>query len=143
MILDLESIFSDDQAIVGSPLASTNIIDLGAPGTPPLSSVALTRDIGPGTPIDILIQVTVAHGGTTPTLDIDLEMDTTDAFGSATVVASAVQLASAAVGDRASIRWIPDGTSEQFIRLQYTPGGTTPTITITAGISMGIQTRPA
>ena len=141
MILDLQSMFSDDQAITTSA-ASTNVIDLGATGTPPLSSTALTRDIGPGTPIDILIQVTVAHGGTSPTLDIDLEMDTVVGFSSATIVASAVQLVGAAVGDRASIRWIPDGTSERFIRLAYTAGGTSPTITVTAGIALGIQTRP-
>ena len=73
MILDLESLFSDDQALTVTA-ASTNIIDLGATGTPPLSSTALTRDIGPGMPIDILIQVTVAAGGTTPTLDIDGEI---------------------------------------------------------------------
>lgn len=141
MILDLQSLFSDDQAITVSA-ASTNIIDLGATGTPPLSSTALTRDIGPGMPIDILIQVTVAHGGTSPLLDIDLEMDTVAAFSSATIVASAVQLSGAAVGDRASIRWIPDGTSERFIRLAYTAAGTSPTITVTAGIALGIQTRP-
>ena len=141
MILDLESMFSDDQAITASAV-STNVIDLGATGIPPLASVALTRDIGPGMPIDILIQVTVAHGGTSPTLDIDLQVDDNVGFASAKVVASAVQLVAAAVGDRASIRYVPDGTDERFMRLDYTAGGTSPTITITAGIALGIQTRP-
>ena len=84
MILALQRLFSYDQAIP-SDAASTNIIDLGAPGTPPLSSTALPRDIGPGTPIDILIQCTVAHGGTSPTLDIDLEVDDNDSFASAKI----------------------------------------------------------
>ena len=74
MILDLQSMFSDDQAITSSA-ASTNLIDLGATGTPPLSSTALVRDIGKGTPIEILIIVTVAHGGTSPTLVVTLQMD--------------------------------------------------------------------
>lgn len=141
MILDLESMFSDDQALTVTAV-STNIIDLGATGTPPLSSTALTRDIGPGMPIDILIQVIVAAGGTSPTLDIDLEQDDNLGFSSAAIVASAVQLTTAAVGDRASIRWIPDGTNERFIRLNYTLGGTSPTYTVTAGIVLGIQTQP-
>ena len=141
MILDMQTLFSDDQAVTVTA-ASTNIIDLGATGTPPLSATALTRDIGPGTPIDILIQLTVAHGGTTPTLDVTLEMDTTDAFGSATTIATATQIAGGLVGARTSITYIPDGATERYLRLYYTAGGTTPTCTITAGIVLGRQTRP-
>ena len=142
MILDMQSLFSDDQAVAGSNVASTNMIDLGATGTPPLSATALVRDIGPGTPIEILIQLTVAHAGTAPTLDVTLEMDTTDAFGSATTIATATQIAAGALGARASITYLPDGTTERYIRLYYTVGGTTPTCTVTAGIVLGRQTQP-
>jgi hypothetical protein len=141
MILDMQSLFSDDQAVAGSNVASTNMIDLGAPGTPPLSAIALVRDIGKGTPIEILIQCTVAHAGTAPTLDVTLEMDTTDAFGSATTVGTAVQMAGAAVGDRASIFFLPEGITERYLRVYYTVGGTTPTITVTAGIALGTQSN--
>lgn len=141
MILDLQSMFSDDQDLTVD-VVSTNIIDLGAPGTPPLSSTALVRDIGPGTPIDILIQLTVDSGGTSPTLQVDLQMDTAANFPSATVIASSVILTAGVAGDRLSIRYIPDGTTERFIRLDYDIEGTTPTYTVTAGIVMGIQTRP-
>ena len=119
-----------------------HLIDLGATGTPPNSAVALTRDIGPGTPIEILIQLTIAHAGTSPTLDITLQMDTTDAFGSATTIGTATQIADGVLGQRASITYIPDGATEQFIRLYYTVGGTTPTCSVTAGLVMGRQTRP-
>lgn len=141
MILDLQSMFSDDQALTASA-ASTNIIDLGATGTPPGAASALTRDIGPGTPIEVLIQLTVAHGGTSPTLDVTLEMDDNDAFSSATTIATATQIAGGAVGDRTSLTYIPDGTTERYLRLYYTTGGTSPTCTVTAGVVLARQTRP-
>ena len=141
MILDLQTMFSDDQAIT-STAVSTNVIDLTAAQTPPYAN-ALVRDIGPGTPIDILIQLTVASGGTSPTILAQLQMDDNVGFASATVVAVSATLSGGAVGDRLSIRYIPDGTFEQFIRLNYVTGGTTPTHTVTAGIALGIQTRPA
>ena len=140
MILDMQSLFSDDQAITANA-ASTNLIDLGAMDTPPLSSTALTRDVGKGTPIEILIIVTVAHGGTSPTLVVTLQMDTADSFGSQTTVGTATELAGAAVGDRASIFFLPEGITERFIRLKYTTGGTNPTITVTAGLALGTQSN--
>ncbi len=140
MILDMQSLFSDDQAITASA-ASTNLIDLGATGTPPLSSTALVRDVGKGTPIEILIICTVAHGGTSPLLDVVLQMDTAAAFPSATEVAAATQMAGASVGDRASIFFLPEAITERFIRLYYTAAGTTPTITITAGLALGTQSN--
>ena len=141
MILDLESMFSDDQALTVD-VVSTNVIDLGATGTPPLSSTALTRDIGPGTPIDILIQLTVDSGGTTPTLQVTLEKDTVENFASAEVAAVSAILTDGVAGDRLSIRWIPDGTDQRYIRLSYDLEGSSPTYTVTAGIVLGVQTRP-
>ena len=140
MILDMQSLFSDDQAITATAV-STNLIDLGATGTPPLSSTALVRDIGKGTPIEILIICTVAHGGTTPTLVVTIEQDDNVGFSSATVVGTSAEMADAVVGDRASIYFVPEGVNERFIRLNYTAGGTTPTITITAGIALGTQSN--
>ncbi len=140
MILDTENLFSDDQALTVTAV-STNVIDLTAAGTPPNSN-ALIRDIGPGEPIDILIQLTVASGGTSPTLIVTLEKDTGEAFPSATVVATSATLTGGAVGDRLSIRYMPDLTDERFIRLNYTLGGTNPTYTVTSGVVAGVQTRP-
>ena len=141
MILDLQTMFSDDQALTTTAV-STNVIDLTAAQTPPYQN-ALVRDIGPGTPIDILIQLTVASGGTSPTLIAQLQKDDNVGFASAVVVAVSATLAGGLVGDRLSIRYMPDGTDEQFIRLNYVTGGTSPTHTVTAGIALGIQTRPA
>ena len=141
MILDLESMFSDDQALTATAV-STNLLDLGATGTPPLSSTALTRDIGPGTPIEVLIQLTVASGGTSPTLIVTMEMDTVVGFSSATVIATSATLTGGLVGARLSITYVPDGATERFLRLNYTLAGTSPTYTVTSGLVMGRQTRP-
>ncbi len=142
MILDLQNMFSDDQALTATAV-STNVIDLGATGTPPLSTIALVRDIGPGTPIDILIQLTVDSGGTAPVLLAQLQRDDNVGFSSAVVVAVSATLTGGVTGDRLSIRYMPDGTNERFIRLNYVITGTTPTYTVTAGVALGIQTQPA
>lgn len=141
MILDLQTMFSDDQALTVTAV-STNVIDLTAAQTPRYAN-ALVRDIGPGRPIDILIQLVVASGGTSPTILAQLQKDDNVGFSSAVVVAVSATLAGGAAGDRLSIRYIPDSTNEQFIRLNYVLAGTSPTYTVTAGIALGIQTRPA
>lgn len=139
MILDLQTLFSDDQAIT-TTVASTNLIDLGAPGSVVYGN-AQTRDIGPGTPIEILIQHVVNAGGTSPTMIVTLQNDNDVAFGSPTTVATSATMSGAVKGDRASIVYVPDGTEERYLRLLYTTGGTTPTHTVTAGIVLGRQTR--
>lgn len=141
MILDTQNLFSDDQALTATA-ASTNLIDLGAGGTPAIGSSALGRQVGIGEPIEILVQLTVAAGGTSPTLIATLQQDTVAAFSSATSLAVSNTLAGGAVGDRLSIHWLPHNVTERFIRLNYTLGGTSPTYTVTAGIVLGTQTRP-
>jgi hypothetical protein len=140
MILDMQTLFSDDQAIT-TTAASTNLIDLGAPGSVPIGG-ALNRDVGPGTPIEILIQHVVDSGGTSPTFIATLQNDNDVAFGSATTIATSATMSGALKGDRASIVFVPDSCDERYLRLNYTTGGTTPTHTVTAGIVLGRQTRP-
>lgn len=140
MLMSKQQNFSESQALTTSA-ASTNIIDLGATGTVLGAPAALIRDIGKGNRIDVLVSLDVAAGGTSPTLDVDLEVDDNDAFSSATVVASAQQVAGGAAGDRVTLYWIPEGTNERYMRLNYTTGGTSPTHTVTAGIVMSDQTN--
>ncbi len=126
MILDKEAIFSEDQALTVSG-ASANVLDLG-----------VARDIGVGVPIPIVIQLTVDAGGTSPTLQVDLEVDDNDSFSSATVVES-TSVSGGVAGDRLSMNYVPHGTDERYVRLNYTLGGTSPTYTVTAGITGGNQ----
>ncbi len=140
MLLSAQQTFSDGQALTVTA-ASTNIIDLGATGTVLGAPAALVRDIGKGEPIAILVQLDVNSGGTSPTLDVALQVDTTDAFSSATTVATSQQIAGGSAGDRVSLYWIPEGTNERYMRLNYTLGGTSPTYTVTAGVVAADQTN--
>ena len=134
MLLSAEQNFSDAQALTGTA-ASTNVIDLGATGTVRNAPAALVRDIGKGKPVAIIVKLDVAAGGTNPTLDVDVEIDTVENFASATVVASSLQKAGGAAGDEVWLDvYLPEGTKERYLRLNYTLGGTAPTYTVTADI---------
>lgn len=140
MIFSKESRFSEGQNLTATG-ASTNIIDLGATGTVLGAPAALARDIGKGRPIQIVVQLAAAAAGTSPTLVVTLETDTTDAFGSTTIRATAPIKAGGADGDRISLFWVPEGTSERYMRLLYTLGGTSPDYTLDAGIVLADQTN--
>lgn len=133
MITSKQQSFSTNQAVTSTG-ASTNVIDLGAPGTVLGAPVALSRDIGKGTRIPILVQLTADATGTSPTLDVTLQVDNDEAFGSPKTVATATQIAGGSAGDKAELEWIPEGTDERYMRLLYTVGGTSPAYQITAGI---------
>lgn len=141
MMLSAEQIFSDSQALtVTAP--STNIIDLGATGTVLGAPAALVRDIGPGKPVEFIVQLDVDSGGTTPTLDVEVQVDTVDSFASPTTVASSQQLAGGSAGDRVQLNCtLPEGTNQRYLRLNYTLGGTSPTYTVTASIVAADQTN--
>lgn len=142
MIFDSEALFSDDQAITASA-ASTNYMDLGAPGTPVGGAAALTRDIGPGNPIPIVVQVTEKFL-TLTSLKVAVQVDDNTSFGSATTVleSEAIVLASLLVGYTFALNWIPHKTNERYLRLYYTVGGSSATAgKVTAGITGGHQTN--
>lgn len=140
MILSDQNILSDDQAITATA-ASTNYIDLGAMGTPVKGAAALTRDLGKGTPVPILVQATEAFTAAgAATLTIDLEVDDNTSFSSATTVwtSGAIGKATLIQGYEALIDYIPKGTNERYVRLNYTVAtGPMTAGKITAGITAG------
>lgn len=121
MILDAQLLFSDAQALTGTA-ASTNLIDLG-----------VDRDIGSGQPLAVCIDVDVAADTTSgnETYQFDLETDDNSGFSSAVVLARRII-------DKASLtagtKWVMGlpNDNERYLRLNYTLGGTTPAITVTA-----------
>lgn len=141
MLLDNQSLFSDQQAITATA-ASTNAIDLGAPGTQYGASVALSRDIGKGEPIPLLIQVTEAFN-TLTSLKIDIELDSTTTFTpDKTITLGTFLLADLVAGFKVPFQFVPDGVNYRYMRLKYTVAGTDPTTgKITAGIVAGRQTN--
>ena len=135
MIFDQQNLLSDAQAITATA-ASTNTIDLS-----PIKA-GIVRDIGKGKPIPLLIQV-VETFNTLTSLTIALQVDDADTFPSAKTVWSAVvALADLKAGKVIVLEFIPRGTDERFMRLNYTVTGTAPTLgKITAGVTMGNQSN--
>lgn len=145
MILSAQSLFSDDQDLsqTAGNYASTNVIDLGATGTPVEGAAALVRDIGKGTPIPLLMQVTETFtSGGAATLVVALQVDDNDSFSSATTVwtSETLALATLAAGYELPIDYVPQGVNERYVRLYYTIGTATTTAgTVTAGFAAGRQ----
>ncbi|RWF70081.1 MAG: hypothetical protein EOQ34_19865 [Mesorhizobium sp.] len=135
MIFDMQTLLSDAQAITATA-ASTNTIDLGPIAT------GIVRDIGKGKPIPLRIQVVEAFNNLT-SLTVALQTDDNTGFASAkTVWSQVVVLADLIAGKVIVPEWIPRGTDERYMRLNYTVTGTAPTTgKITAGVVMGAQSN--
>lgn len=142
MILDRTSLLSENQAVTATA-ASTNTLDLGAPGTPYGAPSALKRDIGRGEPVPFFVGVTEAFNNLT-SLTIAIQTDSTAAFSAPTTVFTQTYvLADLTPGQRhLQPDWWPTGSTGQFARMFYTVAGTAPTTgRITAGTVMARQTN--
>jgi len=138
MIFDKQSMFSDAQAITAT-VASTDIIDLGAPQTPKHGRGPITQDIGRGNPISMRAQV-VADFNTLTSLTVTMQVDNDVAFGSPKTVQTtgAIPLVDLKAGKVLALEYIPRGTNERYMRLLYTVAGTNPTLgKVTAGLVFG------
>ena len=116
MILDNQTLLSNQQAITATAV-STNVIDLGPINT------GIVRDIGKGKPIPFLVQVTedfAAAGAAT--LTVALQVDDNVGFSSPKTVqtTAALALADLKAGRQIPLDYIPRGTNERFMRLNYT-----------------------
>lgn len=139
MIVDNTLVLSDSQAITATARA-TNLIDLGAAGTPANMTNPVRRDIGIGNEIPVSIRITEAFNNLT-SLQFQVEVDDDPAFASPKIVSISrpYLLAELTLGKR--INWpaeIPEGTDERFLSMRYTVVGTAPTLgkvfaAITAG----------
>jgi len=139
MIFSAQQLFSDDQAITGDA-DSTNVIDLGVPGTPYGAAAALNRDIGKGAKIPLLVQVTSVFN-TLTSLNINLSTGSTTALGT-TIATQNILLADLVAGKQINLDFLPNGIVERYLGIEYDVVGTDPTLgNITAGIVMGVQTN--
>lgn len=144
MITDATTLFSDSQAITATA-ASTNVVDLGATGTPAGSSVALSRDIGKSGEVPLLVEVTEAFNNLT-SLAIAVQVATDAAFTSPVEVATRTYLlAELTLGKRLSFpAEFPEGTNLRYVRIRYTVTGTAPTTgKVWAGVVASRQTSDA
>lgn len=141
MISSAQQLFSDDQAVTASA-ASTNILDLGAPGTVLNASYPLNRDIGKGNPVQILIQVTTDFATLTSlAVKIKVSDDSTFVAGTRTVLETeAIPLARLVQGYKFLIKHVPQEVDLRYVRLYYTVAGSSATAgKVWAGIVAGYQ----
>lgn len=126
MLLDLESIFSNSQAITTSTV-SENIVKLA-------STTHNMTEVSFGVPIPLLIQVEEAFAGCT-SLQVDVQTSDTEEFEEVTTLVSsdAVNVDKLTSGYKFPINYIPKGNLG-YMRLYYTVDGTATAGTITAGV---------
>ena len=141
MIFSAQQIFSDDQAVTATAL-STNVIDLGAKGTPHGAAAALNGDVGKGTPIPVLVQVTEDFA-TLTSLTITVEVSAAAAMTSSVVLASqTILVADLVAGKQTFVQVLPTGANLRYLGVRYTVTGTNASAgKLTAGITMGNQTN--
>lgn len=146
MLMDLQSMFSDAQELAGDGatlIPSTNVIDLGAVDTPKHAVGPITRDLGKGRPIPVLIQIVESFvddgGGDFTGLTINLEVDDAEGFGTKTILDTfTVAQADLVAGKRLQPFYIPEGVNKRYVRLAYTEnGGGSSAGKITAGLVFG------
>jgi hypothetical protein len=133
MVLDQNTLFSDKQAITGD-VASTNSIDLGAPGVAAYNSIQLRRKLGVSKDTPLLIQVVEDFNNLTD-LKVIVQSDDNQAFSSPKdVFSQTIPLIDLKKGFVSEIDTLPV-IKERYIRLYYDVTGTAPTTgKITAGI---------
>lgn len=127
MLLDLENLFSDNQAITADA-ASTNVVKMGGN----------YKEVAFGTPIPLHIQVTEDFA-TLTSLNIQVQTATDAAFTTPVVLAETGAIAAATLkaGYVAPINFIPKG-NKGYMRLYYDVTGSNATAgKITAGIVAG------
>lgn len=123
MIIDKELEFSDGQALT-STAASTNLIDLG-----------VDRDIGVGHPMWVIMQLDVAAdaGNADETYSVAVQTDDNSGFSSATTLGTITITR----GDAAGTQYVfaLPLANERYLRLNYTLGGTSPSVTVSAWLT--------
>lgn len=127
MILDGEQILSDAQAITVGVQISTNVMDLGVPGTPGApNNNQLAQDIAKGKEVPVGISVQTAFAGGTSTLIELVVADNAALTTNPTVVGSTgvIALAALTLGANFSIVGLNIGAAQRFLGARYTTVGT-------------------
>ena len=122
MILDAQLQLSSSQALSSAgSTASTNSIDLEQ-----------DRNIGIGEPMSVVIFCKTALAGTSPTLQASIQTDDNSGFSSAATIITSQTLSAMAAGDKLVVPFPANASSERYVRVNYTLGGTTPSATVSA-----------
>lgn len=128
MIQDALLQFSDAQALTATA-ASTNTIDLFP------NANGQNTNIAEGEPMCVMIAPSVSADATTgdETYAVAIQTDDNTGFGSPTTLATvSIPAAALKAGATPVFIGLPSGLYERYLRLNYTLGGTTPSVTLDA-----------
>jgi len=129
MIFNKNLLLSEGQAITATAV-SENVIAWETMGTVPYDAAAITRNLGRGVPIPMMMLVTEDFA-TLTSLTITLETATNAALSSGAVVlasSGAIAAASLVQGYRPTFSdWLPSATMKDYFGLRYTVGGSNAT----------------
>lgn len=142
MILNMNLLFSEGQAITATAI-SDNVLQFLDTGTVPRESGAIDRNLGRGTYIPMLLQVTEDFA-TLTSLTVTVETADNAALSSGAAVLAttgAIPVASLKAGYRfPSPLVLPDATLKEHLGLRYTVGGSNATAgKITAALATEVQ----
>lgn len=142
MILNANLILAENQAVTATAI-SQNVIKWPTNGTPPGEAAAITRNLGRGTEIPLLMQVTETFA-TLTSLTITIETADDEGLSSGAVVlasSGAIAAASLVAGYRPTFsRHVPDATMKEYFGLRFTVGGSSATAgKITAAVGTEVQ----
>lgn len=141
MLLDQQLMFSDAQVVTATG-NSTNVLDISnvPTGAAPLTAVP-ARNLGAGFPIHLFMKVGTVVG--TPTLTAALTAADDVAFGTNKITVTTVTPTLVAGQADAIVRFgIPSHPLRRYYRLEFTVGGGTPSVTVTAGFILDEQISP-
>lgn len=138
MIIDANLTFSENQAITATAI-STNVVEFPDNDIVPYEAAAMSRNLGAGNEIPLMIQVTEAFNNLT-SLTITLESSAAAGLTSSTVhwTSGAIPLASLVAGYKPPNRVLPDGVMLKYLGLRYTVTGTAPS---TGKVSAALATE--
>lgn len=140
MILDKQNMFSDAQSLAGTGnILSTNVLDLGVPGTLAKDGTTVRSDLGRGDEPKFFAQITTdVSGGTSVQAQLvqadDAAMSTNLEVLQQT---DAVAVASLKAGYQFRIGRVPAGVSRRYLALRYVVVGTISSGAVSAGMTLG------
>jgi len=122
MYIDAQHLFSNSQALTATA-NSTNLIDLGG-----------DHNVGIGEPMAVVISVEVAldDSDADETYVFTVQTDDNSSFSSAATIATKTATRGDAAGTKYVLPIPADTSAEQYLRVVYTLGGTSPSGTVSA-----------
>jgi len=140
MIFDNTLLLSNQQAITATA-ASTNVIDLGATGTP-YGGVAVTRDIGAGREVDLSVLV-VQDFATCTSVQVVVQTSPDNSAWTDAYMSRAIPVATLVAGYQVKVpNSFELGVNARYVRLNYVVAGSNATTgKITAGVVSARQTN--